>query len=138
MSTAALTLSTFNSARISTLESQIASNNKWVDHLVNISSLHEKHFKAVDHKLDNFSDKLATLMKIKPSTLPMPRTFKTDASSPSAGHRKRSSAWTAIHMRCIPSGKSTPTTSVQRGRLFRLYRFPRARHQDHGPHHHSR
>jgi hypothetical protein len=48
MSTAALTLSTFNSARISTLETQIASNNKQVDHLVDITSLHEQHFKAVN------------------------------------------------------------------------------------------
>jgi hypothetical protein len=64
MSTAALMLSTFNLARISTLESQIASNNKWVDHLVDITSLHEKHFKAVDHKFDDVSNKLATLMKI--------------------------------------------------------------------------
>jgi hypothetical protein len=62
MSTVALTLSTFNSARISTLESQIVSNNKRVDHLVDSTSLHKKHFKAVDHKLDHVSDKLATLM----------------------------------------------------------------------------
>jgi hypothetical protein len=64
MSTAALTLSTFNSASISTLESKIASNNKCVDHLVNITSLREKHFKNVDHKLYNVSDKLATLLRI--------------------------------------------------------------------------
>jgi hypothetical protein len=62
MSTAALTLSTFNSACISTLEMQIISNNKRVDHLVDITNLHEKHFKAVDQKL--VSDKLATLLKI--------------------------------------------------------------------------
>ncbi len=64
---------------------------------------------------------------LEPYTLPMPKTFRTDASSPLAGHRKRSSVWTAIHMWCIPSGKSTPTTSVQRQRLFRLYRFPQAK-----------
>jgi hypothetical protein len=62
MSMAALTLSTFNSARISTLESKIVSNNKQVDHLVDITSLHKKHFKAMDHKLDNVSSKLATML----------------------------------------------------------------------------
>ncbi len=44
MSAAALTLSTFNSAKISKLETQIASSNKRIDHLVDITSLHEKHF----------------------------------------------------------------------------------------------
>jgi hypothetical protein len=47
MSAAALTLSTFNSARISTLEMQIVNNNKQVDHLVDIASLHKNHFRAV-------------------------------------------------------------------------------------------
>jgi len=64
MSAAALTLSTFNSAKISTFETQIASNNKRVDHLVDITSLHEKHFKAVDCKLDYVSDKLALMLQI--------------------------------------------------------------------------
>jgi hypothetical protein len=64
MSAAALTLSTFNSARISTLETQIASNNKCVNHLLDITSLHEKHFKVVDHKLDDVSDKLSLLLRI--------------------------------------------------------------------------
>jgi len=64
MSMAALTLSTFNSARISMLERQIASNNKRVDHLVNITSLHEQHFKAVDRKLDDVSDKLALMLRV--------------------------------------------------------------------------
>jgi hypothetical protein len=64
MSAAALTLSTFNSARILTLETQILNNNKRFDHLVDITSLHENHFWAVDKKLDNVADKLATLIKI--------------------------------------------------------------------------
>ncbi len=64
MSAAALTLSTFNSAQISTLETQIINNNKRVDHLVDITSLHENHFRAVDKKLDDVADKLATLVKI--------------------------------------------------------------------------
>ena len=64
MSMAVLTLSTYNSARISMLETKIVSNNERVDHLVDITSLHEHHFKAVDQKLDNISDKLATLLKI--------------------------------------------------------------------------
>jgi hypothetical protein len=55
MSTAALTLSTFNLARISTLETQIAWNNKRVNHLVDITSFHEQHFKAVDRKIDDVS-----------------------------------------------------------------------------------
>jgi hypothetical protein len=64
MSTAALTLSTFNSAQILTLEMQIINNNKRVDHLVDITSLHENHFLAVDKKLDDVTDILATLIKI--------------------------------------------------------------------------
>jgi hypothetical protein len=64
MSAATLTLSTFNSAKISTLETQIVNNNKRVDHLVDLTNLHEQHFKAVDKKLDDISDKLATLIKI--------------------------------------------------------------------------
>ncbi len=64
MLTAALTLSTYNTVRISTLESQIISNNKKVNHLVDITNLHEQLFKAVDQKLDNVSDKLSTLLHI--------------------------------------------------------------------------
>ena len=64
MSAAALTLSTFNLARILTLETQILNNNKRFDHLVDITSLHENHFWGVDKKLDNVADKLATLIKI--------------------------------------------------------------------------
>ncbi len=64
MSRAALTLSTFNSAKISHLETQIVNNNKRVDHLINITALHENHFWAVDQKIDKVADKLATLIKI--------------------------------------------------------------------------
>jgi hypothetical protein len=64
MSTAALTLSTYNSACISTLELQIALNNKKVDHLVDISNFYKQHFKAVDQKLDDVSDKLSTMLCI--------------------------------------------------------------------------
>jgi hypothetical protein len=49
MSAAALTLSTFNSAKISKLETQIASSNKRIDHLVDITSMHEMYkINAVD------------------------------------------------------------------------------------------
>jgi hypothetical protein len=64
MSAAALTLATFNTARISKLETQIAHNNKRLDHLVDITGLHEQHFKAVDQKLDDVSCKLALLLRI--------------------------------------------------------------------------
>ncbi len=64
MSTAALTLFKFNLACISTLEMQIVNNNKCVDHLVDITNLHEKHFKAVEQKLDHIADKQATLIKV--------------------------------------------------------------------------
>jgi len=64
MSTAALTLSTFNSAKILHLETQIVNNSKWVDHLIDITALHEKHFRAMDQKLDDVANKLATLIKI--------------------------------------------------------------------------
>jgi len=64
MSAAALTLATFNTTRISKLETQIAHNNKCLDHLVGITTLHEQHFKAVDQKLDDVSSKLALLLRI--------------------------------------------------------------------------
>jgi uncharacterized coiled-coil protein SlyX len=64
MSTAALTLATYNTARISKLETQIATNNKRLDHLVDITTLHEKHFKAVDQKLEDVAEKLALLLRI--------------------------------------------------------------------------
>ncbi len=64
MSAAVLTLSTFNSAKISHLEMQIVNNNKRVDHLINIVALHENHFRAVDQEVDNMADKLATLLQI--------------------------------------------------------------------------
>jgi hypothetical protein len=49
MSAAALTLSTFNSAKISKLETQIASSNKRIYRLVDITSLHEMYkINAVD------------------------------------------------------------------------------------------
>jgi hypothetical protein len=64
MSAAALTLATFNTAKISHLETQVAHNNKRLDHLVDITMLHEQHFKAVDKKLDDVSNKLAMLLKI--------------------------------------------------------------------------
>jgi hypothetical protein len=64
MSATALTLATYNTARISKLETQIAQNNKRLDHLVDITSLHEQHFKAVDKKLDNVAEKLALVLRI--------------------------------------------------------------------------
>jgi hypothetical protein len=64
MSAAALTLATFNTAKISKLETQIAHNNKRLDHLVDITTLHKQYFKAVNQKLDNISSKLAMLLRI--------------------------------------------------------------------------
>ena len=61
ISSAALTLSTFNTVKISQLETQIVNNNKRLDHLVDITALHEQHFKAVDQKVD---DMAALLVKI--------------------------------------------------------------------------
>ncbi len=60
MSAAALTLSTFNSAKISHLETQVIN----MDHLVDITALHENHFRAVDQKVDDMAAKLATLLRI--------------------------------------------------------------------------
>jgi hypothetical protein len=40
------------------------SNNKRVDHLVNVTSLHEQHFKAVDHKLNDVSEKLSMILRV--------------------------------------------------------------------------
>jgi hypothetical protein len=64
MSTAALTLSTYDSAHISTLKSQIVVNNKKVNHLIDITNLHEQHFKAVNENLDDIADKLSTKLRI--------------------------------------------------------------------------
>jgi hypothetical protein len=64
MSAASLTLSTINTAKISALEKKIALNNKRLDHLVDITSLHEQHFKAVDQKLDDIANQLAIIMAV--------------------------------------------------------------------------
>jgi hypothetical protein len=63
MSSAALTLATFNTVKISHLETQIVNNNKRLDHLVDITSLHEKHFKAVDQKVDDMANQLAKILR---------------------------------------------------------------------------
>jgi hypothetical protein len=64
MSAASLTLSTINTAKISALEKKIALNNKRLDHLVDIKSLHKQHFKAVDQKLDDIANQLAIIMSV--------------------------------------------------------------------------
>ena len=64
MSAASLTLSTINTAKISVLEKKIVLNNKRLDHLVDITSLHEQHFKAVDQKLDDIANQLAIIMAV--------------------------------------------------------------------------
>jgi hypothetical protein len=64
MSAASLMLSTINTAKISVLEKKIALNNKRLDHLVDITSLHEQHFKAVDQKLDDIANQLAIIMAV--------------------------------------------------------------------------
>jgi hypothetical protein len=64
MPMAALTLASYSSARILKLETQIDTSSKKLDHLVDITNLHEQHFKAMDQKLDDVSDKLATILKI--------------------------------------------------------------------------
>jgi hypothetical protein len=63
MSTAALTLASFNSAKISHLETKIVNNNKRLDHLVDITALHEKHFKAVDQKVDDMAKQLENILR---------------------------------------------------------------------------
>ncbi len=63
MSTVALTLASFNSAKILHLEMQIVNNNKRLDHLVDITALHEKHFKAVDQKVDDMAKQLANILR---------------------------------------------------------------------------
>ena len=63
MSSAALTLATFNSVKISHLETQIVNNNKRLDHLVDITALHDKHFKVVDQKVDDMAKQLANILR---------------------------------------------------------------------------
>jgi len=62
--TAGSMLATYNAVQISKLEDKIAANNKKVDSLIDITNLHEKHFKAVDQKLDDISNQLATMLQI--------------------------------------------------------------------------
>jgi hypothetical protein len=64
MSTAALTLASYNAAKISSLETKIAQNSKKIDHLIDITALHEQHFKAVDQKLDDVVEKLSLMLRI--------------------------------------------------------------------------
>jgi len=63
MSTAALTLSTFNSAHISTLESHIVSNNKRFDHLLDIPIYLRTISRPWSKIVTKFCDKLAALLK---------------------------------------------------------------------------
>jgi hypothetical protein len=70
MLAASLTLSTINTAKISALESKIALNNKRLDHLVDITALHEQHFKVVDQKLDDISRQLVLLISVNKAHFP--------------------------------------------------------------------
>jgi hypothetical protein len=47
------------------LEDKISANEKKVDHLIDITNLHENHVKAVDHKIDDISNQLATMLQVK-------------------------------------------------------------------------
>jgi hypothetical protein len=64
IATAGLTLTTCNAVQISKLENKIAANNKKVDHLIDITNLHEQHIKAINQKLDGMSDQLSTMLQI--------------------------------------------------------------------------
>jgi hypothetical protein len=70
ITTAGLTLATYNTVQISKLDAKIAANDKKLAHLIDITYLHEKHFKAEDQKIDDISNQLATMYKSPKSTLP--------------------------------------------------------------------
>jgi hypothetical protein len=70
IATAALTLATYNTVQISKVKNKITANEKKLDHLIDITNLHKQHFKAVDTKLDDISNQLATMFKSTRSTLP--------------------------------------------------------------------
>lgn len=61
---AVLTLSTYNAVQISKLENKITVNEKKLDHLIDIPNLHQQHFRAMDQKIDNISNQLATMLQI--------------------------------------------------------------------------
>jgi hypothetical protein len=85
MSATALTLATYNTARISKLETQIATNNKRLDHLVDITALHKKHFKAVvqAQMTDFMEQKFGTAVAISERLI---RTVYSNRLSPGALH----------------------------------------------------
>ena len=62
---AGLTLATYNAMQISKLENKIATNKKKLDYLIDITNLHEQHFKAVDQRLDDISNQLTTMLQVK-------------------------------------------------------------------------
>ncbi len=64
ITTAGLTLATYNAVQISKLENKIAANKKKLDLLIDITSLHKQHFKVVDQKLDDISNQLATMLQV--------------------------------------------------------------------------
>jgi hypothetical protein len=39
-------------------------NEKKLDHLIDITNLHEQHFKAVDTNLENISNHIATMLQV--------------------------------------------------------------------------
>jgi pyrimidine operon attenuation protein/uracil phosphoribosyltransferase len=71
--TAGSMLATYNAVQISKLEDKIAANNKKVDSLIVITNLHEKHFKAVNQKLDDISNQLATMLQINKKKFILPK-----------------------------------------------------------------
>jgi hypothetical protein len=50
--------------QISKLDTKIAPNDKKFDHLIDITNLHEKHFKAVYQKIDDISYQLAMMQQV--------------------------------------------------------------------------
>ncbi len=64
MVTTRLTLATYNAVQITKLEDQVNMQDQKLDHLINITKLHEAHFKAVDEKVDKISNSLANLIKV--------------------------------------------------------------------------
>jgi hypothetical protein len=57
-------LAMYNAVQIPKLENKINTSEKKVDHLIDITNLHEQHFKAVDQKIDDISNQLTTMLQV--------------------------------------------------------------------------
>jgi peptidoglycan hydrolase CwlO-like protein len=61
---ARLTLVTYNTVQISKLETKIATKDKNIDHLFDITKLCQVHFKSTDEKVEKINNTPANLLQV--------------------------------------------------------------------------